>query len=166
MCSSDLNLFPSHDKGGLVSTIRGRVPIESLAEGDEVLMRGQRVFVKKMIGTGKKLCYELVTKSGYSVKASYDHPFRIVRDGKEMWMPLTKLKKSDKILMSSEESFGPQVISEAYLIGAVLAAGWVADGRVGVNLGKYDVGVEHPVEKEFIKLFNDVAICNGCGVVS
>jgi len=93
------------------------IPVHSLDENWQVVEKK----VSKVFSTGQKEVFELKTKSGFSIKASANHPFLRVNG----WSRVDELKKGDriatpqKIKISSpkNELNNDEVILLAHLLG-------------------------------------------------
>lgn len=90
------------EENQLIHTKRGLIPIKSAQIGDHVLTHtGEYKKILNVIHSGYKKCYEILTKSGLSLKATKQHPLAIPNgDFKE----IKYLKIGDKILNVFDQS--------------------------------------------------------------
>lgn len=93
------------------------IPVHSLDENWQI----EKKNISKVFSSGKKMVYELTTRSGFRIKASGNHPFRKL-DG---WVSLDKLKPGERIATPKElkisspknELSDNEIILLAHLLG-------------------------------------------------
>ena len=89
--------FPA---GTLIITKRGKVQIENINIGDEVITINSK-FGKKVVELHQKHytgdMYTIKTESGKEIIATAEHPIRIRRNGKNKWVPISKIKETDEV---------------------------------------------------------------------
>ena len=100
-------LYAQYKKGGFKIVTDNRVPMTQLmvANGDEIIEAVPNIEIGgtnlnpviQVYNNGRKNVMQLVTKSGYKIKATPDHRFLTT----EGWRELKDLKLGDKILIQS-----------------------------------------------------------------
>ncbi|OGU54787.1 MAG: hypothetical protein A2V66_01635 [Ignavibacteria bacterium RBG_13_36_8] len=89
--------FPS---GTLILTKRGRISIEEIKVGDEVLTIGSK-FERKVIQLHERIytgyLYTVQTASGKLITATAEHPIRVRRNNKNLWMSISQITESDEV---------------------------------------------------------------------
>lgn len=122
-----------------VNTLGGDRPIKDVNVGDLLNIDGQETFVVNKWNTGKKSCLHIETEYGYSIDASEDHKFAVIKkDGNLEFVKAGDLVKGD-ILVLKETGFGIKYVPEAYLIGYIIGDGWLSSQDNSVNVKVSDV---------------------------
>ena len=93
------------------------IPVHSLDENWQIIEKN----ISKVFSSGRKIVYELKTRSGFSIKASANHPFRTL----EGWVRLDQLKIGQRIATPKElhlsapkgELADDEIILLAHLLG-------------------------------------------------
>ena len=106
-------------------------------------------------------------KSGRSVEGTYNHKFRVIRDGKIEWVRFDEMVVGDKTLMTAKESpFGNLYLDpdEAYTLGYMTGDGWVTKAKrkngyvydsICVMFQEEQVDVAKRIRKAFNNWFGD-----------
>ena len=106
-------------------------------------------------------------KSGRSVEGTYNHRFRVIRDGKIEWVRFDEMVIGDKTLMTAKESpFGTIHMDpdEAYTLGYMTGDGWVTKAKrkngyayegICVMFQEEQVDVAKRIRKAFNRWFGD-----------
>ena len=83
-----------------VETNEGIKKLREFEGRDDILVKTPDGFKRayNFRWTGKKKKCRLRLKDGREVICSPDHKFKVVRDGKEMWLPLKDIKISDYVI--------------------------------------------------------------------
>jgi cation transport ATPase len=91
------------EKGTLISTSSGQVPVEQIQDGAVVLaydsLMGQLVEARVQ-GTAYREVEELIeleVEDG-TIRVSLEHPFLVIRDGYEQWVEAQHLAVDDEVL--------------------------------------------------------------------
>ncbi len=136
----------------LVRTVDGTVPIASLADAEpnsevdvdvKVLDRlGDPVRATKFFHSGSHPTLHLRTTEGFEITGTANHPVLclvpVAGVPMLLWRLLGELRDGDKVVISRTESAGesspdPLVLQAAFLAGAWVAEGFVAEDRAGFN---------------------------------
>lgn len=117
----------------LVWTADGALRIDEVREGAVIGTALGNREVQMFIESGKKDVYEVVTKEGYVIKGSANHPMKVYANKKNwkessgfVWRTIGELRKGDKIYLELNNSlFGHGTMSKdmALLMGGLLADG-------------------------------------------
>ena len=87
-------------KGTIILTKRGKIPIEKIKVGDEVLTIGSK-FERKVIQLHERnytgYLYTIQTASGKSITATAEHPIRVRRNNKNLWVLISQITESDEV---------------------------------------------------------------------
>ena len=118
-----------------ICTSIGLLPLKTLYK--EFHEKGKRFNVMSESGlkpcidvydNGKAYTKKITFKSGRQVEGTYNHKFRVIRDGKIEWVKFEDLKVGDYTLMTSRTDFPFGNIhmhpDEAYTLGYMVGDGW------------------------------------------
>ena len=92
----------------LVSTELGYTPARDLQIGMKVRTPAGLKPIEKMYNNGVQRIYRVEFSDGGYLKATFEHKLKVVRDKKYQWVPVADLAKGDKVLVVSNEVFGPR----------------------------------------------------------
>lgn len=105
----------------------------------------------------------ITMKSGRKVECTYNHKFRIIRDGNIEWVKSIDMVLGDKFLMTRKETpFGSNTmdLDEAYTLGYVVGDGWLSHNgnkktydEIGILYKKEQYIISERIEKVFSKVF-------------
>ena len=113
----------------IIERTKGRIPIEQIAVGDEVLTHRGRF--RKVLATrrhGELETLRISTHSGRSAVAAPDHPFLTPRG----WIDAGALRVGDVLaaIVPGEDTAGSMTAEEARLLGYLVGDGSCASGQI------------------------------------
>lgn len=123
--------FPCGLAGTKVKTSNGYKNIEDVECGDFVLTHNNRY--REVIRTMSRLCpeYYNINAIGCKLKLTAEHPLWVLRDGKEQWVKVKDLRKTDKLSYCIPQGDETLDISDEMLW---LMGRYVADGFINKHL--------------------------------
>lgn len=123
--------FPCGLAGTKVKTSNGSKNIEDVECGDFVLTHNNRY--REVIRTMSRLCpeYYNINAIGCKLKLTAEHPLWVLRDGKEQWVKVKDLRKTDKLSYCIPQGDETLDISDEMLW---LMGRYVADGFINKHL--------------------------------
>lgn len=92
----------------LVSTEQGYTPARDLRIGMNIRTPGGFKPIEKMYNNGVQRIYRVNFSDGGYLKGTADHKLKVVRDKKYEWVPISELVEGNKVLVVSNEAFGPR----------------------------------------------------------
>lgn len=92
----------------LVSTEHGYTQARDLQVGMKIRTPAGLKPIEKMYNNGLQRIFRVDFSDGGYLKGTADHKLRVVRGKKYQWVPIAELTTSDKVLVSSNETFGPR----------------------------------------------------------
>ena len=90
----------------LVSTEHGYTYARDLQIGMKVRTPAGLKPIEKVYNNGLQRIYRVDFSDGGYLKGTADHKLKVVRDKKYQWVPIAELTESDKVLVSTNETFG------------------------------------------------------------
>lgn len=119
--------FPCGLAGTRVKTNLGYKNIEHISIGDKVLTHNNRYC--EVIRTMSRFCpdYYNINAIGCKLKLTAEHPLYILRDGKEQWVKVKDLQKTDKLsyCIPQENKLLDLSNEELWLLGRYVADGFI-----------------------------------------
>jgi ribonucleoside-diphosphate reductase alpha chain len=92
----------------LVSTEHGYTYARDLQVGMKIRTPAGLKPIEKMYNNGVQRIYRVDLSDGGYLKATFEHKLKVVRDKKYQWVSVADLAKGDKVLVVSNEIFGPR----------------------------------------------------------
>jgi ribonucleoside-diphosphate reductase alpha chain len=123
----------------LVSTEHGYTHARDLQIGMKVRTPAGLKPIEKMYNNGLQHIYRVNFSDGGYLEGTADHKLRVVRGKKYQWVPIAELTESDKVLVLTNETFGPRqsLPREAmeYITKRELNAANFYDRKLGLIVG-------------------------------
>lgn len=142
-------------KGTFVDTDQGLETIEELYERNGITpscttkitknpngtsitnKHGELEEVGEFVNNNRRKVYKVKTESGAEIKCTANHPFLVInKRGNWVWKEAINLTDKDYVIQQrGHENFGERHLSreKAYLIGVILADGYLADTHIGIT---------------------------------
>src|SRR6266550_4354648 len=92
----------------LVSTEHGYTYARDLQIGMKVRTPAGLKPIEKMYNNGLQRIYRVEFSDGGYLEGTADHKLKVVRGKKYQWVPIAELTESDKVLVVTNETFGPR----------------------------------------------------------
>jgi ribonucleoside-diphosphate reductase alpha chain len=92
----------------LVSTEYGYTPARDLQLGMKVRTPAGLKPIEKLYNNGLQRIYRVDFSDGGYLEGTADHKLKVVRDKKYQWVAISELTESDKVLVVTNETFGPR----------------------------------------------------------
>lgn len=123
----------------LVSTEHGYTRARDLQVGMEIRTPAGLKPIEKMYNNGLQRIYRVEFSDGGFLEGTADHKLKVVRDKKYQWIPIAELTQGDKVLVVTNEAFGPrQSLSAeamAYIAKRELNIANYYDSNLGLIIG-------------------------------
>lgn len=144
---------PCVPKDTWILTSKGPRQVKDLINKKTVILLNGKTFISKsgFFSTGRKRLYKITTKEGFEIRATEDHPFRIVTkltrySLSSEWRELRDLKKGDMLLLNQARHSWKGLFSETegYLVGHLFGDGYITGKKIrlcswGESEGEKDV---------------------------
>lgn len=92
----------------LVSTEHGYTPARDLQVGMKVRTPAGLKPIEKMYNNGFQHIFRVEFSDGGYLEGTADHKLKVVRNKKYQWVPIAELTEGDKVLVVTNETFGPR----------------------------------------------------------
>lgn len=92
----------------LVSTEHGYMPARDLQVGMKVRTPAGLKPIEKMYNNGLQRIFRVEFSDGGYLEGTADHKLKVVRNKKYQWVPIAELTEGDKVLVVTNETFGPR----------------------------------------------------------
>ncbi|MHB8596561.1 MAG: TSCPD domain-containing protein [Ktedonobacteraceae bacterium] len=92
----------------LVSTEHGYTLARDLQIGMKVRTPAGLKPIEKIYNNGLQRIYRVDFSDGGYLKGTADHKLKVIRDKKYQWIPIAELNEGDKVLVLTNETFGPR----------------------------------------------------------
>ncbi|HZR39756.1 MAG TPA: ribonucleotide reductase N-terminal alpha domain-containing protein, partial [Ktedonobacteraceae bacterium] len=123
----------------LVSTEHGYTYARDLQLGMKVRTPAGLKPIEKIYNNGLQRIYRVDFSDGGYVKGTADHKLKVVRGKKYQWVPISELTEGDKVLVVSNEAFGPRqnlpTKALEYITKRELNAASFYDRKLGLIVG-------------------------------
>ena len=117
-----------------VTTDQGPQQITDLVDRPATIhVDGHSIKTDGFFNTGTRQTYKLVTKEGYTVRATEDHRFLVDYDGLQFWQELQDLEIGDQIVVNDVGRYnsweGQGTEDDGYIMGLLFGDGHITMGR-------------------------------------
>ncbi len=123
----------------LVSTEYGYTHARDLQIGMKVRTPAGLKPIEKIYNNGLQRIYRVDFSDGGFLKGTADHKLKVVRDKKYQWVPIAELTENDKVLILTNEAFGPRQSLPAkameYIAKRELKVANFYDRKLGLTVG-------------------------------
>jgi len=92
----------------LVSTEQGYTRARDLQVGMKIRTPAGLKPIEKIYNNGLQRIYRVEFSDGGYLEGTADHKLKVVRDKKYQWIPIAELTRGDKVLVVTNETFGPR----------------------------------------------------------
>ena len=99
--------------------------------------------------------FKVKTKSGFEIKATYNHPLKVINErGHLVWKTVNNIKEGDYLVINRKQSFGnaEKNLDEMYALGCLIADGYFGDTKISMT--NDDLSVKNFIENNFCYLFD------------
>ena len=129
-----------------VTTQNGpRMIFDLIGKQTELLLDGEftKSDLRGFFCTGEKDVFEIKTQSGYSIKATQNHLFKVAKvisrhEIETEWKSVENLSKEDRIILSNNRGTywigGEGSLEEGYILGLLLGDGTFAEGQAVLSV--------------------------------
>ncbi len=129
-----------------VTTLDGpKMIFDLIGKQTELLLDGEftKSDIRGFFFTGEKDVFEIKTQSGYSIKATKDHLFKVAKrisrqEIETEWKTLEELEKDDRIILSNNRGTrwigGEGLLEEGYVLGLLLGDGTFAEDQAVLSV--------------------------------
>src|SRR5438034_657755 len=129
----------------LVSTEHGYTSARDLRVGMKVRTPSVLKPIEKMYNNGLQRIYRVNFSDGGYLEGTADHKLKVVRGKKYQWVPIAELTEDDKVLVLTNETFGPRqslpMEATEYIAKRNLNAANFYDRKLGLTVGTVLVDV-------------------------